>query len=192
MLCLFKRKTHEQIIFYNENLVSEKELEVIKQFATRKGYTVTTRTDFVDKIFMKYVYRLRAECIGFNLPFDLSRLATSFTNSRMYPNGFSLKISEHKSNPNIVIKHNDSKRSFINFTSPHRKKSEKKFKSYRGYFVDSETLAFALTNNSYSLEAAAKDFGCERQKTHLEEFGKITFEALEYNVNDTLTPTNCI
>ena len=179
-------KPIEKIIFYNENMATEKDLEIINQYARDNGFTVLNRTDFVDNIFLKYVYRLRAECVGFNLPFDLSKLATSFTNSRKYPNGFSMKLSDHKSNPNIVVKHNDSKMSFINFTSPLRKKSDKKFQSYRGYFVDMKTLTFALTNNPYSLETAAKDFDCKKKKTHIEEFGIITPEALEYNVNDTL------
>lgn len=180
-------KQYKFYLFYNEELVQDDKLNVIKEFASSHGYELMSRTELVDKVFYQWVYRSKAVCIGFNLPFDLSRLAIRFTNSRKYEDGFSFKLSEQPSNPNIAIKNLDSKRSFIAFTNPLRKKSEKKFRHYRGYFLDLKTLTFALTNNSYTLETAAKDFGCKYQKTRIEEYGKITPEALEYNVNDTLT-----
>lgn len=175
------------IIFYNEDLLNENETAIIKTFASKHDYEVMNRSEFNDKVFFPYVYRSRAMCIGFNLPFDLSRLAIRFTYSRKYKDGFSFKLSEQPSNPSIVIKNLDSKRSFIGFTNPLRKKSDKIFKSYKGYFLDLKTFLFAITNNPYSLENAAIDFDCSCKKTHIDEYGKITEEALEYNVNDTLT-----
>jgi hypothetical protein len=68
--------------------------------------------------------------------------------ARNTEDSFSLKLSEDKRNPRIRIQSIDQKRSFISFLRPLRKKRDKKFKAYRGYFVDLKTLTFALTRNS--------------------------------------------
>jgi len=64
-----------------------------------------------------------------------------------------------------------------------RKKRDKKFKAYRGYFVDLKTFTFALTDKSQTLDSACKDFNVSR-KTHTEEHGNITMEYIEYNPNN--------
>ncbi len=47
-----------------------------------------------------------------------------------------------------------------------------------------KTFSGALTNKSYNLDGALKDFGCKLQKTTAEH-GKITSKYIDYNVNDT-------
>jgi hypothetical protein len=64
-----------------------------------------------------------------------------------------------------------------------RKKSDKKYRHYSGYFVDLKTLTFALTDKSHSLDSACKGFKVSR-KQHTEEHGKITKEYIGYNIND--------
>jgi hypothetical protein len=82
----------------------------------------------------------------------------------------------------VIQCNNDQKRSFISFTTPLRKKRDRKFKEYRGYFVDLKTLTFALTNKSHSPDSACKDFDMSH-KTHTKEYGKIAMEYIEYNLN---------
>ena len=48
-------------------------------------------------------------------------------------------------------------------------------------------MLFGLTNKSYSLKDALKDFQCTLQKIDVEEHGEITGEYVHYNVNDTLS-----
>jgi hypothetical protein len=48
------------------------------------------------------------------------------------------------------------------------------------------TTTFALTDNHYSLEKAAVDFGCTLHKTHPATHGVVTEEYIDYNVNDVL------
>ena len=139
--------------------------------------------EFVDKIFYPYAYRMRCEVIGFNLPFDLSRLAIAYGIARKSDDAFSFQLSDDKRNPRIRIQSIDQKRSFISFATPLRKKSDKKYKSYKGYFVDLKTFTFALTDRSHSLDSACKDFGASR-KLHTEEHGKITEEYIDYNIQD--------
>ena len=103
--------------------------------------------------------------------------------ARKSKDAFSFKLSEDARNPRIRIQSIDQKRSFISFTKPLRKKSDKKYKHYSGYFIDLKTLTFALTDKSHSLDSACKDFNVSR-KQHTEEHGKITKEYIEYNIND--------
>ena len=176
----------ERFIVFHEDGLDEQRLKIIRRFCTKNKYELLSRTDFVDEIFYPYVYKGRAVCVGFNLSFDISRLATYFTESRKMKNGFSFTLSENKQNPNIVIKHNSKTSSFIEFTKPIRQKNQKKKDHYKGCFVDLKTLAFVLTNKSYSLRNALKDFGCKLEKDTVSEHGKISEEYLRYNVKDTL------
>jgi hypothetical protein len=184
--CLIQTKTSTGVrddwyIFYGD--LKEEKINLIKQYGSEHNITVMPVREFVDKIFFPYSYQMRCEVIGFNLPFDLSRLAIDFGTARKSKDAFSLKLSEDKRNPRIRIQSIDQKRSFISFTKPLKKKRDKEFKSYRGYFVDLKTFTFTLTDKSHSLDSACKDFNVSR-KTHTEEHGNITREYIEYNLND--------
>jgi len=172
-------------IFYNDDF-KKSEITKLQNICSKYNVTVISRSEFVDKVFYPNVFLSRAKCIGFNLPFDISRLATFFTKSRKHHNGFSFTLSKNKQNPNIVIKSINSKSQFIEFTKPLRKKSEKKKQIYRGCFIDCKTFAFALTDESHSLESALKRFECSLRKSESKEHGIISEEYIQYNINDTL------
>lgn len=180
-------KLDEFILFYDETLLKEPEISILRNYAKDHNYTLMSREDFVEKIFFPYVYDSGAVCVGFNLPFDLSRLAIGHGRARRMEDAFSFKLTTKPWYPGIAIKNLDSKRSFIELTTPLRKKSDKKYKAYRGYFVDLKTLVFALTDRSYNLEGALKDFQCSKQKMGVEEHGHITPIYIDYNVNDMLS-----
>lgn len=186
-----KGTLEEFYLFYDESLKTS-EIAIIREYAEKHGYTVITKTVFVEEVFLPLVYTAGAKCVGFNLPFDLSRLAIGFVESRdtskRPDNGISLKLSSNRWHQGIKIKSRDSKKAFINLTAPYRKPSERKKdrKAYRGCFIDLRTLLFALTNKSYSLKKALEDFEC-KPKIEVETHGVITEEYLDYNVNDTLT-----
>lgn len=88
--------------FYADDLKDEK-IKVVKDYAIPKGYKVSSRKEFLEKIFYPYVYTDRAVCIGFNLPFDISRLSRGYTYSKAFQNGFSLKLLEQPYYPDVVI-----------------------------------------------------------------------------------------
>jgi len=171
-------------LFYGEFL-KKGQISKIRAYARRYNFKILSKRDFVEKVFYPYVYQARAKCVGFNLPFDLSRLAISFGKARKFHGGFSLKLSENLAYPNIRIKSINSKASFIEFSKPVRKKSQKKKLHYKGYFLDLKTFSFALTNKSYNLEGALQDFKCKLQKSTTESHGKISIQYLDYNINDT-------
>ena len=172
-------------LFHADDL-NESDIAVITGYAAQKGYEVLSRKEFVEKVFYPKVYRERAQCIGFNLPFDLSRLAIKYTRSRRYRSGFSLKLAEGIEYTRIVIDSLNSKAAFIEFTAPYSPKKKKYRGYYKGFFVDLRTAAFALTDESYGLATALEDFECEHAKLTPEGHGKITPEYIQYNINDTL------
>lgn len=178
-----------QGLFYGEN-VKKKELDILREYAKKHDIPLYPVGKFVDCVFLPEVYELKTLCIGFNLPFDLSRLAIHFSNSRKIKGGFSLQLSKNPKYPRLIIKHLDSKRAFFQFTNTisfkkgNNRKRKGKSNKFRGNFLDLRTLAFALTNEKHSLESACELFNAEKKKVHAEEHGKITPEYIKYNIND--------
>lgn len=129
-------------------------------------------------------YRTRGLVVGFNLPFDLSRLGFDMAEARdRYAGGFSLGLWSYidpsgveRSNrfrPRIAIKHIDSKRSLMALTGRLRPD-----RIDHGHFLDLRTLALALTDRAYSLRSACDAFGV----TH----GKQTASAHSTPILDTM------
>jgi hypothetical protein len=172
------------------------------------GLTIqlVTRCEFLTKLY-KAAYKGRCLLVGFNLPFDLSRIAFDWKPARgRFAGGFSLglwsyidKMGVERSNnfrPRIGIKQIDSKRALKGFTArrspdasdliPETSQSRNNQKGYkfRGHFLDLRTLAFALTDRSYSLESACQAFGVEHGKQRATRHGKITEQYIDYNRRD--------
>lgn len=154
-----------------------------------------SRAEFVQRVLWPIAYESRALVCGFNLPFDLSRLAVGWHRNRR--GGFSLRIWEsvdgegrawgHKWRPELAINALDSKRNFSGFTTPRHLDAENRVAgrgAYRGRFLDLRTFAYALTDRSFSLRAAAVAFGLEVAKGEVEEHGVLTPEYIDYNRQD--------
>lgn len=153
-----------------------------------------SRLEFVENVFWPIAYRARALVVGFNLPFDLSRLATGWHPSR--DGGFTLELFEWSDEagrrrpnpyrPGLRIRALD-KRSFISFTALHRAAAEHRGAAgwYRGRFLDLHTFGYALTDNaSLSLDGAAGHFGVEIAKAQAETHGEVTEAYIDYNRQD--------
>ena len=140
---------------------------------------------FIDGVFYPYVYDSHATLVGFNLPFDLSRLAIGHGLGRgTWKGGFVFTLSKNRFRPTIRIKSLDSTKAFIEFASPPRRNQRHARGYYRGRFLDLRTLGFTLTNERLTLQLACKLFQTEHQKTEIEEYGKTTPELIEYNIKD--------
>src|SRR5271166_4770057 len=73
-----------------------------------------TRTEFVDEVFYGSAYAVGAQIVGFNLPFDLSRLAIRHASARRgMRGGFSLTLSEEW--PPVAVKHLSQRSALIRF-----------------------------------------------------------------------------
>jgi hypothetical protein len=167
-----------------------------------------SRAEFVEEVLYRVAYEARAMVVGFNLPFDLSRLAVGCGEGRkQFRGGFSLVLSRyrkkkrgpwrtHSYRPRIRIQHVDSKMSFIQFDRPRQVHEDDQRPvdgaepdpryGFPGHFLDLRTLAFALTNEAYSLERACEAFGVAHPKTKAEQHGVITPDYIDYNRRDVL------
>ena len=107
----FREELRREVCFYKEGAVSKTEASQIGAYAKAVGFEVLRHEEFIDKIFYKYGYHLRAMIIGFNLPFDLSRLAIGHSaahptkRDRSMYGGFSLKLSPFPYCPPVQVKH---------------------------------------------------------------------------------------
>ncbi len=179
----------EEGLFYDDNL-PKKDRRVLEDYvATHRADTVAegirqlrllTCSQFVVELY-KYAYKARCLLVGYDLPFELSRLAVDFSPARgRFAGGFSLGLWSYTDRrgrkranpyrPRIRIKYIDSKRSLKGFAArnspdevdriPEHSVTGEPQKGYkfRGYFLDLRTLAFALTDISYSLEGACEAF----------------------------------
>jgi hypothetical protein len=166
--------------------------------------------EFIRNIFFPWAYSTRALVAGFNVPFDLSRLAVEWGTARGgMRGGFSLRLAEyvdaegrrreHQYRPRVLIKHLDSKKSLIQFGRASRPDHRDDLipegtpggppdptYTFRGHFLDMRTLVWALTNRSHSLKSAAETFGTEHRKADVESHGAITAEYLDYARRDVL------
>jgi hypothetical protein len=156
-----------------------------------------SRTEFVDTVFWRIAYEAQGLVVGFNLPFDLSRIAVGFGKARdASRGGISLELwrwlpkgrkrtRPHPFRPRIVIYHINSRQSFIQFKGTMRKGGSDR-ELFRGHFLDLRTLTFALTDKSHSLESAGAAFGVVHRKAQAEGHGEITPDYIAYNRRDVL------
>ena len=160
-----------------------------------------SRSEFVDRVFMRSAYKNRSRVVGFNLPFDLSRLAIDAKEGRKKNfGGISLVLSgpknstshfENRHKPRVAILHRDSKGSFISFTKPMEPDEVDLIPEdspdgepepgyvWPGRFPDLRTLAYALTSKPYTLDRACSDFGVEG-KANSGGHGVITPKYISY------------
>ena len=150
-----------------------------------RAIRLMTRSQFVEKVLFR-VIETDGRIVGFNLAFDLSRLAIEVTDARgVNHGGHSLVLSkpkegthhkERKHRPRIVIKHRDAKGSFISTTKP---MGADEWSGDRGRFLDLRTLTFALTGEAYSLEGACRAHGVQG-KLDPGAHGAISPEYIDY------------
>ena len=152
----------------------------------RHHINLISRDEF-SEAFFHYVYDRRAVCVGQNLDFDLSRIATSFPTSKLEKvdnTAFSLQISnDSRCRPRIYIRHLNNHLSFRRFIQPYAKNKKNKSR-YPGVWIDTKTLVFALTSKSLRLDKACELFKTEYQKQKTERFDIIDADFIRYNLAD--------
>jgi len=206
----------EEGIFYDDD-ISREARAVLDAYARDHWYNngcelqLVARRKFVDRVFWYRAYRERALVVGFNLPFDLSRIAVASGVARRgaFAGGISLVLWEYRDGefgelrenayrPRIAVKMLGSKRALIGFTSPrevdpvdqipddaHGSPPDPTYK-FPGHFLDARTLAYVLADRNHSLASACTAFGVEHAKLKVEEHGQVTPEYIDYNRRDVL------
>jgi hypothetical protein len=191
----------EEGIFYDHAELSAKELNLLQRYA--KSSDPETAQDGCDRLRLYFLPKFvqealgmaiqaKALIVGFNLPFDLSRLALDWTTAKN--GGWSLifsqrenpesgKLEPSKYFPRITVKALNSKTAIINSTrapmSEPKQKGEKVKLWPAGRFLDLRTLIWALRNKSYSLNKACEQFEVDGKFDH-KPSGKVTLDEIQY------------
>jgi hypothetical protein len=195
---VYHRDEFRRHVLFHADDLSGNDLKIVNQFA-RPHLEIMSREEFVDTIFYKYAYHLRAMIIGFNLPFDLSRLAVSHASARgSMRGGFSLKLSLQHYQPPVQIKHLSKYVSILRFAAfeslanRSQRKRGRAVPYKRGYFLELRALAVALLSRSFTLAGLAEFLGVEHQKLETDNHGKpLTRQYLQYAERDVLTTWQC-
>lgn len=191
----------EEGIFYDPSELSSKESNFLRKYVTSHNPETVhdgcdrlrryARPKFVPEV-LGMAIQARALIVGFNLPFDLSRLALDWTNAKN--GGWSLIFSQWKNPktgtleatkyfPRITVKSLNSKTAIISSTLAPMHEPKKKGEKVRlwpaGRFLDVRTLIWALRNKSYSLNKACEQFEVEGKLDH-KPTGMVTLEEIEY------------
>jgi hypothetical protein len=194
-----KSKLERHGVFFDPNAITESEERLIRAYSSSHGLEILTVAEFRTDILLKYGYTRHAAIVGFNLPFDISRVALSHgTARRDKRGGFSFLLTQNKDDPRIRVKHLSPRAAMIDFSKPGeqdtprgQRKRGGKVDTYRGHFVDIKTLASALLSRRFSLRSLAETLRTSTQKHETDEHGEITETYLDYARADVQVTWEC-
>jgi DNA polymerase family B len=188
-------------IFLDPASLTEEERRLLYSYAARHQLRAMYVDAFIDDVFYGIGYELRATIVGFNLPFDLSRLAIRHGSARgkTMRGGFTFQLSKDPWKPRVQVKHLSAKAALIQFTKPRRQMNGRgmrnrrvKASERRGAFMDVKTQAAAHTSRSFSLATLADHLETERRKHTTEQHGgPLTEEYIAYAVQDAQVTWEC-
>ncbi|AFV22388.1 DNA-directed DNA polymerase B [Methanolobus psychrophilus R15] len=169
----------------NPYILSDNEQKICFIYSSRYDLAIYTLNEFIDNVFYPEVYTLKTLCIGFNLPFDVSRLAKGMGISRAKnKGGFTFTLSGNIFSPPIIIKKIGDAHTF-KFTTTKVNTGEDYFS---GYFLDVQTLAEVLLQSKrISLEKAGEKLNTSTQKMKNIEHGRVTERYIDYLITDVET-----
>ena len=215
----------EEGLFYGDDLPKRapKDFRALQRFALSAvadtpgspGATLPlySRSECVDKVLWKGGMVGQALIVGFNLPFDLSRIAVAWEAARgkdaqkRFVKGYTQVIwgkysaatdrwTPNTVRPRLRIKHRDSKSADIQFTTC---KAEELWsgsgltrRCYQGRFLDLKTFAHALTDTAHSLKSLGEALGTPHRKTDADYSGLLTSQYIEYNRQDLRVSQECL
>jgi hypothetical protein len=216
---LHKGQLREQGLFYDK--VEPPELETLKAEASKHGCDEPLEVfNFIHKRFLPTAFNSGGLVVGFNLPFDLSRLAIRHAAARVsrpprtpeevatgmplkdadrsMVGGFTFQLSPFDNQPFLRIKHLNSRSAFFRFANPalqeaarsQRRRGERP-QFQRGNFLDVKTLAAALTSKSHRLKTLAEYLGVKHKGEFTDFARPIDPEFIDYAVNDVETTRQC-
>jgi hypothetical protein len=191
---------HEAGLFYDPDGVTAHGLARLRSYASEHGLELLTRDQFADQIFYRIGYLFRASIVGFNLPFDISRIAIRHNSARTeMRGGFTFRLSRQKIFPHVQVKHLSARSAFIRFAAAMRQPDDRsarkrggKSPHRAGHFIDLKTLAAALFARSFSLASLSEFLSVANPKLDFEGFdGPVTEEMVRYAVRDVQTTWEC-
>jgi hypothetical protein len=188
--------------FFHDDVAPSRDVHELNHFADLhaaetsadcpKRICVRSRSEFIMKVFFPNVLA-GTMIVGFNLPFDIARIADDARKARRLNEDWSFVMSrdldprsgkprDNPFVPRIKITRKDGKFAFIRLSgvSMCSSKSGKRLKPYApGRFLDLRTLGWALRNVSYSLDSACKAFNVKGKLEH-NPTGRVTSAEIAY------------
>lgn len=183
--------------FYADDLEATS-IKILKDYCRAKKLRAPlSRKQFVKQIFLRAI-RAEALIVGFNLPFDLSRIATEACWSNRKGGGWSYtmnqfpdkedgELHEDQYAPRLVIKPKDGKGAFYRLTkvAPPSKKRPRASRQYPPIrCLDLKTLIWALDNKPHSLDSACAAKGIPGKLTGYTPLGRVSAGEINYNRRD--------
>lgn len=196
----------EEAVAYDPEVLTPQELATLRAYCAERGLPEPiSLAAFREDVFLGKGYDCGAEIVGFNLPFDLSRIAIDANAARVTKRrrkmrgAFTFAMSENPRRPNVQVKHLSARASVIEFTAEFRQRSSRPDRKradyvpvHRGHFTDVKTLAAALTSRSHSLKSLTASLGTKTQKNESDEHGgPLTFAYLDYARSDVQATWEC-
>jgi len=188
-------------LFHDPTALSEAEREILKRFATDHELKLRTVSEFVDEVLFARAYDLRASIVGFNLPFDISRLAIKHGSARgkAMRGGFTFKLSRLRWRPPIQVRHLNARASLIQFAhppkarlAPGQRRRKIQPRNRRGSFIDLKTIAAALLSRSFSLASLADFLKTPTRKAESGGHGmQLTPRYVRYLLQDVQATWEC-
>ena len=187
-------------LFFDEEILSDADIATILAFGETNCLEVLSADEFRADVFLQIGYHWQGSIVGFNLPFDISRIAIGHGEARKHMRGgFSFPLTPNKYDPKVRVKHLSRRAALIDFAKPAiqttgrsgRKRGEK-VPHNRGYFCDIKTLAASLTSRSFSLGSLCEFLGTQTRKRVTDEHGgPITPDYLHYARADVQATWEC-
>ncbi|MHC1754516.1 MAG: DNA polymerase [Methanosarcina sp.] len=172
-------------LFHDPTILNERENKILETYSRKHNVSLYSLAEFIDTVFYPEVFELKTLCNGYNLAFDISRIAKRTGDSRgRNRGGFTLTLSDDPFKPPVIIRKLGDSNSF-KFTTTKQNKGDSYFS---GYFLDTQRLAeVLLQSNHISLEKAGEKLNTPVQKMKGVEHGKVTEKYIDYLIKDVET-----
>lgn len=193
----------EECLFYDPRQAFDGDTDMIHAYTTARDMAAPVTLDAF-RALLRNVLKAGGQIIGFNLPFDLSRIAINSAPAkanrwnRKMRGAHSLRLWDSGDDTRVQIKHLNPRLALIGSTSPNPGKARSTrnrgdhIPADRGAFIDVRTLASALLSGGYSLERLCRTLNTTTQKIGTSEHGKaLTFDYLDYARADVQATWEC-
>ncbi len=195
-----RAELREAGLFFDPASLGRRELRLLRRYVKANGLMLRTDREFVDWVFYGIAFKLNATIVGFNLPFDLSRLAVAHDSARgRMRGGFSFQLSTDPRWPRVQIRHLSNRAALIRFAAQRRqrtarsqRKRRRRVPIRRGFFADLKALSSSLVGGSHSLASLSQLLDTPHKKSESDQHGKeLASEYLDYLSNDVQVTWEC-
>jgi hypothetical protein len=166
------------------DLLDHESMIAIAEYRAKCRLPIYSHERFVEEVFYPEVYAEGTLCVGFNLPFDLSRIAIHGGCGRgENRRKFRIKLTRRVRWHDLRIESASNRAAFIGFV-PKRKLFDWEKPFFRGRFLDLSTLSGAFSGKRHSLRSAGKAFLAYTRKMQAPDLGRVDRKSLLYGRQD--------